>query len=147
MSLTAGGGGAKGIFVGNCGHGRALIFSVAASPPVSSQHLRPSSFFFSPLFFSLNLLFVQLVIQLFAPFGDRSPLELVIPLASACTLPIPLNKSFSSYRGSNNGAMVVVVTGDQGIMVIATPIRHKSFTCQCQQKWPDKLRRPQFPSS
>lgn len=23
-------GGAKGIFVGNCGHGRALIFSVAA---------------------------------------------------------------------------------------------------------------------
>ena len=30
MSLTAGAGGVRGIFVGNCGHGGALIFSVAA---------------------------------------------------------------------------------------------------------------------
>jgi len=48
------------------------------------------------------------------------------------------------------GAMVVIVAviiSDQGIMAIAIPIRHKNFTCRCQQKWLDRLGRLECPSS
>jgi len=43
--------------------------------------------------------------------------------------------------------IVAVIISDQGIMAIAIPIRHKNFTCRCQQKWLDRLGRLECPSS
>ncbi|PUU72880.1 hypothetical protein B9Z19DRAFT_1096352 [Tuber borchii] len=87
--------------VRNCSHGRSLIFSVSAVTPCPLS----LPFFLLPLFFPFFFLstFVSSFNQKhkwFASFGDHSPLKLMIPLTSACPLPIPLNTRTQKQKTS-----------------------------------------------